>query len=162
VATPRAATPGQPSAAAATPGPAASSAASTPAPVTGTTDVCGLLTASDLDAATGKQYGPVTNDSTGQCIWNTEGSSANTGDVIILYTQPLDLSFVKSSFGQGGSDATVAGHAAFWNPSQGLGSLWVDIGGGNLLIISQPKSDTLTSAEQQIAQQLAEKAVNNL
>jgi hypothetical protein len=82
--------------------------------------------------------------------------------MIIVAVQTEPLSYVKSSFGTGGVDATVNGHAAFWNPTLGLGSMWVDIGGGNLLVISFPRSSDLTAADQAIAQALAEVAVGNL
>lgn len=136
--------------------------APTASPVAGTGDVCGLLSPADLKTATGTVYLAGTLDAAGQCNWNTDASGANSGDLIIVAVQAEPLSFVKSSFGTGGVDATVSGHAAFWNPTQGLGSMWVDVGGGNLLVISFPRSSDLTAADQTAAQALAEIAVGNM
>jgi hypothetical protein len=146
-------------------------AAATPPGPAGTTGgagagLCSLLTPADLQTATGKTYLPGTLDIGGQCNWNTDDSGANTGassgNLIILAEQAEPLDFVKSSFGSGGSDATVNGHAAFWNPTEGLQSMWVDIGGGNVLVLSFPRSSDLTAADQTIAQKLAEIAVGNM
>src|SRR3954447_19070052 len=122
----------------------------------GTVDTCSLLTAAELSAATGKTYDAGKPDSVGQCLWNTGGKTANTGDLVILYVQPSDLSLIKSTFGAGGSDASVSGHAAFWNPSQGLGSMWVDLGGGKTLVLSFPRSEDLDASYLPIAQTIAE------
>jgi len=128
----------------------------------GTGDVCSLLTTADLATATGKTYLAGTLDAAGQCNWNTDASGANSGDLIVLAVQAEPLSFVTSSFGSGGVAATVSGHAAFWNPTLGLQSMWVDIGGGNLLVLSFPRSTELTASDQTAAQALAEIAVGNL
>ena len=128
----------------------------------GAGDACSLLTAADLATATGKTYLAGTLDAAGQCNWNTDASGANSGDLIILAIQAEPLSFVMSSFGSGGVSATVAGHPAFWNPTLGLQSMWVDIGGGNLLVLSFPRSTELTAADQTAAQSLAEIAVGNM
>ncbi|MGI8928784.1 MAG: DUF3558 family protein [Candidatus Limnocylindrales bacterium] len=141
----------------------APSVGTTPAPVGGTTDVCSLLTAAELNAATGKSnYAAGVEDTIGGCVWNLEGLSNNQGDVVYGAFQTLDLSVVKASFGSGGSDATVNGHPAFWNPSAGLGSMWVDIGGGPLFVLSFPQAGNLDPSYTQIAQQLAEIAVGRL
>jgi hypothetical protein len=128
----------------------------------GAGDVCSLLTPADLATATGKTYLAGILDAAGQCNWNTDASGANSGDLIIVAVQAEPLDFVKSSFGSGGVDATVAGHPAFWNPTLGLQSMWVDVGGGNLLVLSFPRSTDLTAADQQAAQALAEVAVGNM
>ena len=76
--------------------------------------------------------------------------------------QAEPISYVKGSFGAGGSDATVSGHEAFWNPTSGLQSMWVDIGNGNVLVLSFPRSTDLTAADQTAAQSLAEIAVGRM
>ena len=149
--------PGAPTAA-----PPTTPASQTTAPGGGTGDLCALLTPADLKTATGKTYLAGTLDAAGQCNWNTDASGANSGDLIIVAVQAEPLDFVKSSFGSGGVDATVGGHAAFWNPSQGLGSMWVDIGSGNLLVISLPRSSDLTASDQAVVQALAEAAVSHM
>lgn len=128
----------------------------------GSGDLCALLTPADLATATGKTYLPGTVDAAGQCNWNTDASGANSGDLIILAVQAEPLSFVMSSFASGGVNATVAGHPAFWNPTLGLQSMWVDVGGGNLLVLSFPRSTELTAADQTAAQALATIAVGNM
>lgn len=135
---------------------------SNPGSTAGAGDLCSLLSPSDLKTATGKTYLAGTLDAAGQCNWNTDASGANSGDLVILAVQAAPLSYIKSSFGSGGSDATVAGHAAFWNPTLGLQSMWVDIGGGNVLVLSFPSSTELTAADQTAAQSLAEIAVGNM
>lgn len=125
----------------------------------GTADICGLLTPAELSSATGKTYLAGSVDIAGQCQWNTNASGANSGDLIIAAVQPLDLGVTKSMFGTGGTDVTVAGHPAFYNPGQGVNSLWVDIGGGNLLILSFPRSGDLDPSYQAIAVKLAEDAL---
>ena len=124
--------------------------------------MCSLLTPADLKAATGKTYLPGTLDSYGQCNWNTDSSGANSGDLILLAVQAEPFSYVTSSYATGGSDATVNGHAAFWNPTLGLQSMWVDIGNGNVLVLSFPRSSDLTPADQTAAQTLAEAAVGRM
>jgi len=145
-----------------TPPGAATPAAQTAAPGGGTSDLCSLITPADLKTATGKTYLAGTLDAAGQCNWNTDASGANSGDLIVVALQAEPLSFVKSSFGTGGVDATVGGHAAFWNPTLGLQSMWVDVGGGNLLVLSFPRSSDLTAADQTSAQALAEIAVSHM
>ena len=71
---------------------------------------------------------------------------------VVVAIQYLSLGYVKSSFGQGGSDASVSGHGAFWNPTSGLQSLWVDIGGGAMLVLS---FDPVTNSTQAEAQAIA-------
>lgn len=134
----------------------------TPAPVGGTVDTCSLLTAAEISAATGETYTAGTLDASAECLWNVQGETANTGSLIIGFVQTVDLGYVKSAFGAGGSDATVNGHAAFWNPTQGLDSMWVDIGEGRVFTLSFPRSETLDSSYLPIAQGLAEIAVGRL
>jgi len=133
-------------------------------PIGGTVDVCSLLTPAELNAATGRDdYAAGRLDSAGQCLWNTEGTTVNEGDLIAGYINPdVTLDFIKSSFGAGGSDATVNGLAAFWNPSAFLASMWVDIGGGRVFVLSFPSSSDLAPSYTQLAQQLAEIAVGRI
>jgi hypothetical protein len=142
---------------------AAPTAATVPTsgPVGATIDVCKLLTGAEVKAATGKNYGEgyADADFPDNCSWNTDGATVNRGDLIGVSISSQDLAYLKATFGQGGVDATVNGHAAFWNPSQGLGSMWVDIGGGRLLVLSFPRSSDLDPSYTAIAQKLAEIAV---
>lgn len=142
-------------------------AAATPAGPASTTggaaaDVCALLTPADLQTATGKTYLAGTLDAAGQCNWNTDASGVNSGDLIIVAVQAVPFSYVTSSFGSGGVAATVSVHPAFWNPTLGLQSMWVDIGNGNVLVLSFPRSTELTAADQTAAQALAEVAVGRM
>lgn len=141
---------------------AGQSSPATTAPVGGAVDPCTLLTLTDVNAATGKQYVSAQNDGYGQCLWNTTTSGVNTGDLIYGAIQAQQLSFIKSSFGAGGKDAIVSGHAAFWNPTEGLDSIWVDIGDGRLLVLSFPRSGELDPSYEAIALSLAETALGNL
>jgi hypothetical protein len=134
-------------------GPAATSAASVAAPA----DLCTLLSAADISAATGKKYEAGFLDSVGTCNWNVGKNPGNSGNLIIASVMDQQLSLIKSTF-PGGSDATVGGHAAYWNGSQGLGSMWVDIG-GKVFILSFPRSSDLGPEDQAIAQKLAELAI---
>lgn len=137
-------------------GAAATSAASVAAP----TDLCTLLSAADISAATGKKYEAGFLDSVGTCNWNVGKNPGNSGNLIIASVMDQQLSLIKSTF-PGGSDATVGGHAAYWNGSQGLGSMWVDIG-GKVFILSFPRSSDLGPADQAIAQKLAELAISKM
>ena len=110
----------------------------------------------------GETYVAGTLNSVDQCLWNIEGASSNTGSLIIGYFQAVDLNFIKSAFGEGGVDLTVAGHAAFYNPTEGLGSLWVDVGGGQAFILSFPRSGDLEPSAQAIMVQLAELALGRM
>ena len=156
-----AATPGGTTAAgdtAAPPSAAATAAASVALPA----DLCGLLTAADISSATGKKYEAGVKDATiGTCSWNVGKSSANSGDLIIAGTQAADLSLIKNTF-PGGVDATVVGHAAYWNGKQGLGTMWVDLGGGQLFTLSFPRSSDLGETDRALAQKLAEIAVGKM
>ncbi len=137
-------------------GAAATSAASVAAPA----DLCTLLSAADISAATGKKYEAGFLDSVGTCNWNVGKNPGNSGNLIIASVMDQQLSLIKSTF-PGGSDATVGGHAAYWNGSQGLGSMWVDIG-GKVFILSFPRSSTLGPDDQAIAQKLAELAISKM
>jgi hypothetical protein len=53
---------------------------------------------------------------------------------------------------------TVSGHAGYWNPAQGLQSIWVDVG-GRLLVLS---FDPVGPETQAIAQKLAEIAIGKM
>jgi hypothetical protein len=135
----------------------------TASPQTGTIDVCGLLSPEDLNAATGNDYLEGLLDDFGQCYWDgNQIGGANAGETVIGAITPADLTTIKAMFGDGGVDTTVDGHAAFFNPSEGLGSLWVDIGNGQLLVLSFPQSEDLDPSYQQIAEELAQAALDNL
>jgi hypothetical protein len=121
------------------------------------TDLCSLLTAAEISTATGKKYEAGVPDAYGQCSWNVGKSTANSGESIIVGSQAAELSFIKSSF-PGGVDATVAGHAAYWNGKQGLGTMWVDLGGGKVFTLGFPRSEDLGETDRALAQKLAELA----
>lgn len=131
-------------------------------PPVGAVDLCSLLTAADLKSATGLEYSAGDLDSVGQGLWNIEGASANTGSLVVAYIQPADLGFIKSTFGTGGVDLTVGGRPAFYNPTQGLSSLWVDVGGGRTFVLSFPRSSDLDPTYQALAVQLAELALSRM
>ncbi len=135
-------------------------AAATPAPPAGAVDVCGLLTAADLKSATGKEYGEGVADPVGGCAWNVGTSGVNQGDLVYAITQDQTLDFIKGAF-LGGSDVTVNGHAGYWHPGVGLGSMWVDIG-GRVFVLSFPRSEELTAEDQAAAQKLSEIAVGKM
>jgi hypothetical protein len=125
-------------------------------------DLCSLLTAADISSATGKKYEAGVKDATiGTCSWNVGKSSANSGDMIIAGTQAAALSLIKNTF-PGGVDATVVGHAAYWNGKEGLGTMWVDLGGGQLFTLSFPRSSDLDETYHALAQKLAEIAVGKM
>jgi len=129
--------------------------------ISGQVDPCTLLTLADVSAATGKTYTSIKDDGFGQCMWNTT-EVGNTGDLIYGALQAQQLSFIKSSFGTGGVDTTVSGLPAFWNPTEGLDSLWVDVGNGHLLVLSFPRSGELDPSYKAIAESLAATAIGNL
>lgn len=146
---------------AATPAPTSPPVGATTGPVIA--DVCALLTPADINMATGETtYVDGTLDSVGQCLWNVEGATGNTGSLIVGHILASELSFIKSVFGEGGSDVSVAGRPAFYNPTEGLGSIWVDLGNGSLLVLSFPQSSDLDPSYQALAIQLAEIALGNM
>jgi hypothetical protein len=167
--------------AAATPTPAATAAstaapaggASTPAPTTaptaapataapagGKVDPCTLLTPADLKTVTGKDYGTGIYDGYSACTWDFPGAKANTGNAIAASVPDQTLGTIKSAF-TGGVDLTVSGHAAYWNPDQGLQTIWVDLG-ARTLAVTFLSSRTLGPEDQVIAQKLAEIAVGRV
>lgn len=124
----------------------------------GAVDVCGLLTAADLQAATGADYADGKLDDYGMCTWRVGDASVNNGDgQVIAGVQDVPLDTFKNTF-PGGVDVTVSGHAAYWNPEQGLQSIWVDIGGRTLVISFDPVGPD----GQAIAQKVAEIAVGGI
>lgn len=141
---------------------AASSAAATTAASQGpTAALCSLLTPAELNAATGKTYEAGVPDTTGGCLWNVGKTQVNNGNLISASMQDADLAMIKGAF-PGGADTTVAGHAGYWNGKQGLQTMWVDLGGGRLFLLSFPRSEDLGPADQAIAQALAELAVGKM
>jgi len=142
--------------------PVAPGSVATPAPVSASADaanICSLVTLAELASATGKTYFAGTVDIGGQCQWNTNQIGAITGDLIIAAIQTLDLATTKSMYGTGGEDVTVSGHAAFYNPGQGVNSLWVDIGGGQLFVLSFPRSGDLDPSFKDVALAIAQDAL---
>jgi hypothetical protein len=138
-----------------------SAAATTAASVGVPADLCSLLTAAEISSLTGKKYEAGFKDSVGSCNWNVGPSQANSGDLIIAALQPAELALIKSTF-PGGVDATVNGHAGYWNGKQGLGTMWVDLGGGQLFTLSFPRSADLGETDRALAQRLAEIAVGKM
>jgi hypothetical protein len=125
-------------------------------------DLCALLTGAEISSLTGKKYEAGVKDATiGTCSWNVGKSSANSGDLIIAGTQAADLSLIKNTF-PGGADTTVNGHAGYWNGKQGLGTMWVDLGAGQLLTLSFPRASDLGEVDRALAQRLAEIALGKM
>lgn len=144
----------EPGGAATTPAPA-DGTTTTPAPAAGPVDLCALLSAADLKTATGDDYGDGVLDSAGQCIWRVGGTDFNEGDgQVVAFIQDVPLETFKDMFG-GGVDLTVSGQAAYWNPDDGLKSMWVDVGGRTLVLSFDPVGDD----GQAIAEKVAEIAL---
>jgi len=144
--------------------PTAPPAAVTNPPVGGTIDPCSLLTPAELDAALGETYVAGVFDEFSGCTWNIEGETGNTGDLVVAYVNPEAYSTLRGLLGvqEGSVELTVGGREAFYNPTQGLTSLWVDIGGPGTLVLSFPQSNDLDPSYQAIAVQLAEIALSRL
>lgn len=138
---------------------AAPTALATSTPGTGGFSICSVLTPAELQSVLGVEYDAGTIDLGGQCVWNVPGVQSNNGTLIVGNLQDQDFRILKGMFSSGGSDQTVAGHAAFWNPSEGLGSLWVDVGGAQTFVLSFPRSGDLTAEDLAAALALAEIAV---
>ena len=133
----------------------ATTSASQPA---GSIALCGLLSAADLKTATGADYGNGKLDDYGMCTWRVGDAAVNNGDgQVVVAVQDVPLDMFKRTF-PGGVDLTVGGHAGYWNPDQGLQSVWVDIGGRTLVISFDPVGPD----GQVIAQKVADIAVGNL
>lgn len=147
--------------AAATTGAASNAAATTAASQGPSVALCSLLTPAELKSATGKTYEAGVSDGSGGCLWNVGKTQVNEGDLIMAGTQHSDLASLRSAF-PGGADTTVAGKPGYWNGKQGLGSMWVDVGGGLLFTLTFPRSEDLGPADQAIAQALAELAVSKM
>ena len=143
---------------AATAAPAAASPAGASAPAAAAIDTCSLISTADLKTATGKDYGAGVLDSVGQCVWRVGGATANNGEgQLVAFIQDQPFGAFKSAF-PGGVDLTANGHAAYWNPAEGLQSIWVDLGGKTLVLSFDPvDADT-----QAIALKLAEIAVSKM
>jgi hypothetical protein len=124
-----------------------------------TVDACALISAADLKSATGRDFGSGILEY-GQCIWVSTDTRAQDYPMVVLFTGGPPLAMVKASF-PGGADATVRGKAAYWNPTEGLQSIWVDVG-GRTLVLSFPKSSGLGPNDKAIAQKLAEIAVSKM
>lgn len=125
----------------------------------GTIDTCSLLTAAELKTATGDDYGAGIADGYGQCVYRVGGATANDGKgQIAVAIVESSVSTLKGMFGTGGTDLTVAGKTAFWNPTEGLQTLWIDLGGRSLALSFDP----VTDATQGIAVKVGEIAVAGL
>jgi hypothetical protein len=136
--------------------PAATGTQPTAATGGGSVDLCALLSTADLTAAFGTAYGAGVLDATGQCTWRAGGATTNDGKgQVIAAISDSTVDALKTAF-PGGVDLTVSGHTAYWNPGQGLQSLWVEVGGGRLLTLSL---DPVDSGSQAIAVTLAGIAV---
>jgi len=137
---------------------AAPAATAVAASAAATVDSCALISPSDLKTVTGDTYGAGVSDFDNECVWRVGGATSNTGKgQVIAYVQDQALSFIKTAAAPnpGGVDLTVAGHTAYWNPSQGLQTLWIDLGGRTLGLSFDPvDADT-----QGMAVKLAEIAV---
>jgi len=149
---------GTPTGAGTTIAPSGGGTTTTLAPADAAAKLCTLLSSADLKTTTGSDYGAGVADAYGMCTWRVGASTVNNGDgQVTAAFVDQQLSFVKSSF-SGGVDVTVSGHAGYWNPTQGLQSMWVDLG-GRLLVLSFDPVDPDTQA---IAQKLAEIAIGKI
>ena len=132
--------------------PAPSQAPVSPPASVGAVDPCALFTVADIKAATGQDYGAGVPDAYGQCTWRVGGATVNNGDGQIVATvQDNQLATIKSAF-PGGTDVTVSGHAGYWNPAQGLQSIWVDVSGSVLVVSFDPVGDGTQAAAQKLAE----------
>jgi hypothetical protein len=118
-----------------------------------------LLSAADITSVMRTDYQAGVPDSVGQCYFDTV---ANPSVPLVAAISPFDLSFVKSTFAKDGKDETVAGHAAFYNPSEGLASLWVDVGPGSVLVLTFPSSGSLRASFEPQMIDLATAALGNM
>ena len=135
-------------------------AGSTLSPADAAAKLCSVVTAADVKKALGGDYGAGVADQYGLCTYRVGGVTANDGKgQLILALQYEPMSLIKSSFSSGGSTTNVSGHDAFWNPSSGLQSLWVDVGNGALLVLS---FDPITNDMQAAAEALATLIVGKL
>jgi hypothetical protein len=121
-------------------------------------DTCALIDATELSEATGADYGDGVDDGYGQCVWRVGGATSNNGEgQLVVAVQDATLDFIKSVF-TGGVDSTVDGRDAYWNPDEGLQSMWVDLDGRCLVLSFDP----VDADSQAVAQQVAEIAVGHL
>ena len=159
---PTAAPTAAPAGAATTPAPTAVPTAvpATAAAPAGAADPCALLTPADLKTVTGQDYGAGTYDGYSACVWDFPGANANTGNAIAASVPDQSLATIKGAF-PGGVDVTISGHAAYWNPVQGLQTIWVDLG-ARTLAVTFLSSRTLGPDDQVAAQKLAEIAVGKM
>ena len=135
-----------------TPAPGAASPAAATSPGGNAGDSCALLSTVDLATTLGGDYAAGALDSVGQCVWS------GADGIVVLFVQDVELEFIKSTF-TGGVDTTVGGNAAYWNPAEGLRSLWVDVGDGQTLVLSFPQTSDLGPEDQAKAEKLAEIAI---
>jgi len=136
--------------------------AGTPAPVADPVavakEMCTLLTPADIKTATGADYGAGVPDEFGNCIWRVGSATVNDGKgQVAASISPATLENIKGMFA-GGTDLTVGGHPAYWNPGDGLGAIWVDVDGRVLAIALSPIPDDGGT----LAAKLAEVAVGRM
>ena len=135
---------------------AASATSAASAPAGAATDPCSLLSADDLDTVTGAKYGAGVFDATyNWCDYN-QAAKDGSGEVIVAISDN-PFATVKGVLTQG-TDLTISGHAAFWDPESGVMSLLVDLG-GKTLEISFPKASKEGPVDQAMAQKLGEMAL---
>lgn len=135
-----------------TPPPSEAVESATPAASAGLVDTCALISTADLSSLTGADYGDGVLDQFGQCTWRVGGATANNGDgQIVIAIQDASLDTIKNTF-TGGTDQTVSGHAAYWNPAEGLQSMWVDIGGRTLVLSFDPVDENTLAAAQKVSE----------
>ena len=143
--------------------PPASAAA--PTPQASGTNVCALLTTQDLVNVTRKAYQSGVHLSGDRCQWDGIPNTTivgGPGDLLIGELMTTDLATIKSTNGAGGKDVAVSGDAAFLNPTEGVASIWVDVGDGRVLVLTFPQSGELDSSYETALIELAEKAVAKL
>lgn len=142
---------------AATPGATTATAGATASSAPGgATDPCSLLSAADLTTVTGGKFAAGAFDATYNWCDYIVAAKDGGGEVIVAISDNA-FATVKGALTQG-VDLTVSGHAAFWDPEQGVQSMLVDVG-GKTLELSFPKPTSDGAVDQAKAQKLAELAL---
>ena len=65
--------------------------------------------------------------------------------------QDATVPYIKGAFG-GGVDLTVAGHTAYWNVLQDVGSIWIDVNGRLLVLSILPGTSDSQAAMTKVAE----------
>ncbi len=130
----------------------------TVAATSGAIDLCSLLTAADVTTVLGGGWaeGVMAND---YCHWD---SSSNPNERVVTFVQAGTIDAISAQM-TGGTSVTVAGHGAysFRDLAANVQTTYIDIGGGQLLIVEIPNSSD-SIGDLQSAVELIEAALGNL